>query len=86
MKINYSAIFIKKYKKLPKNIKILAEKKEIIFKINPFEKGLKTHKLSGKLSNFWSFSINYKYRIIFEFIKKDEINFLFIGKHDIYNI
>nr|WP_226577591.1 hypothetical protein [Microseira wollei] len=26
---------------------------------DPFEKSLKTHKLSGKLKEFWSFSLEY---------------------------
>jgi len=28
-----------------------------IFKNNPFETTLKTHKLSGKLKDYWSFSV-----------------------------
>jgi len=39
--------FIKKLKKLIKN--------------NPFDPNLKTHKLSGTLSGYWAFSIDYYY-------------------------
>ncbi|MEK7536823.1 MAG: type II toxin-antitoxin system mRNA interferase toxin, RelE/StbE family [Patescibacteria group bacterium] len=84
MKIIYSPTFGRNYKKLPKKIKVLAEKKEKIFRENPFEKSLETHKLHGKLRDFWSFSIDKKYRIIFEFADDDTVHFHTVGKHDIY--
>lgn len=37
------------------------------FKNNPFEPKLRTHKLSGKLKDLWSFSIEYDLRVIFSF-------------------
>ncbi len=51
-----------------------------VFKDNPFEPSLKTHKLSGKLKDYWSFSIEYNLRIIFYFAEK-EIVFVDIGTH-----
>ena len=84
MEIIYSPTFAKEYKKLPLEIKIKAEKKENIFRKNPQEKSLKTHKLSGKLKGFWSFSINYNYRVIFDFADKNTIHFHSIGTHSIY--
>lgn len=84
MKIEYSPVFIRAYKKLPENIKDLAENKFEIFSLNPFDKRLKTHKLAGSLQNYWAFSINYKYRIIFSFIESDKIRFHAIGGHEIY--
>lgn len=85
MRIFYSPKFEKEYRRLPKKIKLLAEKKEKIFKNDPSEPSLKAHKLKGKLSDFWAFSIDYHYRIIFEFAKKDEIWFLSVGTHSIYD-
>lgn len=85
MQIIYSSKFAKEYKKLPSNIKDIAEEQEILFRKNPFNPKLKTHKLKGKLSGFLSFSIDYKYRIIFEFAKdKKIIYFHSVGDHDIY--
>ncbi|MCX6816584.1 MAG: type II toxin-antitoxin system mRNA interferase toxin, RelE/StbE family [Candidatus Beckwithbacteria bacterium] len=84
MKIYYSTKFAKEYKKLPLKIKILAEKKEKIFRQNPLDHRLKTHKLTGKLQEFWSFSINFQYRLIFEFIDSQTIWFHSIGTHQIY--
>ena len=92
MRIYYLPKFAKQYKKLPLAIKIQAEKKEKIFRKNPFDKSLKTHKLKGELEGFWSFSVNYSYRIIFDFLPrrkagKDEktVRFYFVGDHSVYN-
>ena len=85
MKIFYSSKFEKEYRKLPLKIKLLAEKKEKIFRHNPFSLSLKTHKLKGRLSDFWAFSIDFHYRIIFEFVKKNEVWFLSVGTHSVYD-
>jgi len=63
VKIYYSSKFAKEYKRLPKKIKFIAEKKELIFRNNPYEDRLKTHKLQGRLKDFWAFSINHEYRL-----------------------
>ncbi len=86
MKILYLPKFAKQYKKLPIKVKDLAEEKEKVFRKNPSDSRLKTHKLHGKLSSFLVFSINYEYRIIFDFVdkKKNVVRFYSIGKHDIY--
>ncbi len=84
MQIIYSPQFIKDYNRLEIQTKRKAEKKEIIFKKNPFDARLKTHKLSGRLRDTWSFSIDYNYRIIFEFQSEKTIIFHAIGGHSIY--
>jgi len=43
---------------------------------DPFEPQLKTHKLTGKLQDLWSFSIDYDLRVIFYFV--NEINAVFV--------
>lgn len=77
--------FIRQYKKLPKTLKKLAQEKEKIFRENPFDHRLKTHKLKGGLSEFWAFSINHSYRIIFDFQDEKTVRFYQIGDHDIYD-
>ncbi len=84
MKIIYTSKFFREYKKLPKEIKFLAEEKERIFHKNPFDAVLDTHKLHGRLREFWSFSIGYRYRTIFEFGDDDAIYFHSVGNHNIY--
>ena len=84
MRIYYSSKFEREYRKLPKEIKALAEEKENIFRKNPFDSRLDTHKLHGRLKEYWAFSIVDKYRIIFEFAEKDIIWFHSVGDHSIY--
>ena len=88
MKIVYSPRFNREYKKLPEKVKYLAEEKEKIFRKDPFSPRLKTHKLQGrfrrKIEKYWSFSIGYKYRIVFRFIDKNMVRFYLIGTHRIY--
>lgn len=85
MEIIYSPKFAREYKKLAKEIKDAAEQQEKIFRISPFDQRLKTHKLKGKFNEFLSFSVSYKFRIIFEFSKdKKTACFHSVGDHDIY--
>lgn len=86
MKIIYTTRFKRSYKKLPVSVKNDAEKRETIFRKNPFDHRLKTHKLKGRLSDFWSFSVSYKHRIVFEFDTKNKstIYFYDVGDHDVY--
>lgn len=82
--ITFTPTFAKNYRKLPLLIRQKAEKKEFIFRQDPFSPNLKTHKLSGKLEEYWSFSINYQYRIVFRFTAKGEILFVDVGTHSVY--
>jgi len=61
----------------------IAEKREQIFRENPFNPRLDTHKLHGKLKDFWSFEIDTKNHIMFEFDGADVI-FFKIGDHSQY--
>jgi len=83
-KIYYTSIFLKQLTKIPARFKEEFDKQEKIFKIDPFDARLKTHKLKGKLKDYWAFSISRSHRIIFEFIKKDTVLFYKIGTHGIY--
>ena len=81
--IYYSSHFERAFKALPLKIKEQAVERERMFRADCFDKRLKTHKLKGKLENYWSFSINYSYRILFEFSGKNEVGFVDVGKHAI---
>lgn len=84
MTIHHSHKFAKAYKKLPKHVKSSAEGKEDIFRKDPFDPRLKTHKLKGKLSEFYSFSISYHWRIVFHFEDKNTVIFDMVGTHEVY--
>jgi len=83
-KVHYTSHYLKAYKNLPKQIQELQDKKEQWFQNNSFDMRLKTHKLRGKYSDFYSYSVTYKWRVLFRFVKKDEVIFYDIGTHDIY--
>lgn len=71
-------------KKLPNNLQTEISEKIKVFKDRKNHENLKIHKLHGQLKNFWSFSVNYKYRIIFEYVSKNKVALLMVGDHDVY--
>lgn len=83
-KIHYGSHFSKAFKKLPQAQQEAAIQKEIIFRENAFAPQLKTHRLHGRLKDQWSFSVSHKYRILFMFVKPNEVLFLDVGDHAIY--
>ncbi|MBI2639688.1 MAG: type II toxin-antitoxin system YoeB family toxin [Candidatus Sungbacteria bacterium] len=84
MQIYYSSKFEREYRRLSKGIKMLAEEKEKAFRKNPFHPMLNTHKLQGRLKEYWAFSIDAKHRIVFEFERKSIVWFHSVGDHSIY--
>ena len=82
--VEYSKKFLKSLKKLPKRIIERAELKEKIFKENPFDSRLRTHKLHGEEKEAWAFWIDYVYHIKFIFLSDEEVLFIDVGTHEIY--
>lgn len=82
--IKYAVKFVRNLKKLPAVIQKQAAERESVFKKNAFDSKLKTHKLTGKLDRFYSFSVNYSYRIVFSFENNKDVTFIDIGDHSIY--
>lgn len=85
MKIVWDSGFKKNYKKKMSHSFLLKKcfwNSLDLFIKNPFDKRLRTHKLSGELKDCWAFSINYKYRIVFEFIDDNTALLIDIGTHD----
>ena len=66
------------------HIQKLAVKKDQMFKTDSFAKSLRTHKLKGPLDDYWAYSVNLDYRILFRFINDYEVMYLDIGTHEIY--
>lgn len=85
IEVSFSSFFLKAYqKKVNENRKFesLFDDKIKIFLDNPFDSRLKTHKLSGKLNDIWSFSINFYTRVTFSFVDENKVIFENIGSHD----
>lgn len=84
MIIRVSSKFKKAYKKLHPMVKTKAKEREQIFRANPFDPRLETHKLHGKYEDYWAFTVVGQYRIMFAFSDKETIDFINIGTHEIY--
>ena len=61
--------------RLPERIRSLATRKDQWFRKDAFDPRLRTHKLKGKLSDYWSYSVNREYRILFRFLGPDEVTY-----------
>ena len=85
MIVSFSPSFLKKAGKLPPDLQDEIDDKISLFKENPNHPFLRTHRLHGRLCEKWSFSVNYKYRIIFEYLSSDEVKLLSVGSHNVYN-
>ncbi len=86
MIIYYHPRFRRNYRGLDKQVKAQAEERITLFRREPFNVRLDTHRLHGKLKNQWSFSVNNRDRVLFEFLNKPQTEavFLDIGDHRIY--
>lgn len=84
MKVSFKPTFIKKLKRLETALQDEVLEKIELFKDKKNHKQLKVHKLNGVLSGRYSFSINYKTRIVFSYLSKNEAVLLALGDHDVY--
>ena len=85
MEVSFSSAFKRSFKKRIKGNSDLEERfwqKLEIFTTDPFDPSLKTHKLSGKLKDVWSFSLDYDARILFYFEADGIAVFIDVGSHD----
>lgn len=53
-----------------------------LFTNDPFHPSLNTHKLSGKLKDFWALVVEDDCRIVFKFLEDGTVILIDIGKHD----
>jgi mRNA-degrading endonuclease YafQ of YafQ-DinJ toxin-antitoxin module len=86
MEVSFSSSFKKAFKK---RIKSTESERDFwlrldLFINDPFNLKLKTHKLSGKLKDLWSFSLDYDLRVVFYFTKDKPKKAVLvdIGTHD----
>ncbi len=87
MEVAFADSFKKAYRKRIKGKSVIENQywqKLELFIADPFSPVLRTHKLSGKLKNLYSFSIEYDFRIVFYFTKDNPVKAVFvdIGTHD----
>lgn len=89
--IGWTPKSLRAFKRLVKrnpNLRFAIEQTLIQLSEDPFHSSLQTHKLTGNLAGIWSASIDYKLRILFEFVNDDmetqepSILLLNLGSHD----
>jgi mRNA-degrading endonuclease YafQ of YafQ-DinJ toxin-antitoxin module len=84
--VKYTPTFFRKLKKME-----VALQEEVFDKIELFSdtknhRALKPHKLQGRLKGSYSFSVNYRVRIVFEYIESGRSALLLtVGDHEIYD-
>lgn len=76
--------FEKDFINLPNKLRVKAVKKIRLFEENCFNSALDTHKLKGIIKNFWSFSVDNRYRVVFRFLPAKEVIYYRVGLHEIY--
>ena len=86
MEIYLTSKFKKSYKRLPQFVKNQAKQKEEVFREDTFNPSLGTHRLEGKYKEYWAFSVNHSWRIMFQFLNaaRSKVAFVNIGTHSIY--
>jgi len=85
IEVCFKPSFVRQAKRLDKELF-----DEVLEKIEQFRdknnhKKLGIHKLHGPLAGKWSFSVNYKIRIVFEYENPTTAVLLAIGNHSIYD-
>lgn len=83
-KVLFSQKFIEQLEVLSPKIQTFAEKKIVLFQAEPKHTSLRTHRLHGPLKDYFSFSVNHQFRIVFEYGKSGIVHLLKIGGHEIY--
>ncbi len=85
MQIAYALNFLRMFKSLPPELQNEAYEKIELFRDPANQARLKVHKLRGRLSGRYSFSVNYSVRIVFRYMNSPkEALLLAIGSHDVY--
>jgi len=86
MTIYYHPQYSRSYGRLDSPLRRLVDERIKIFRADAFDPRIDTHRLHGKLKKQWSFSIDRRNRVLFEFLNKakSEVVFLDVGDHSIY--
>ena len=85
IEVSYTKKFLKMFSTLDIDLQDRIEEKIGIFIDKDNHKALEVHKLHGKFKGSYTFSIDRKNRVAFEYgATKQEVILLAVGSHDIY--
>lgn len=83
MRVFFTHRFLKMANALPVDLQKEVQEKVNLFREPENHQALKVHKLKGSLKDFFSFSVNYKTRVVFE-QGKEGVTLHAVGDHDVY--
>lgn len=81
--VSFERKFEKYKKRLTEKERIKLREKFKIFKEDIFDKRLKTHKLKGRLGDYYALSLSYQDRLVFKIIDDDSVYLIEIGSHNV---
>ena len=84
LEINYKATFVRSFDEMEISLQEEILEKIELFRDKNNHNKLKVHKLHGALKDCYSFSVNYKIRIVFQYLSKKEVAILAVGDHEVY--
>lgn len=86
LEVEYAASFVRQFKKLDHVLQDEILERIELFKNKKNHQSLEVHKLHGALAKRYSFSINYRARIIFKYARNKKVaQLLAVGGHEIYD-
>lgn len=86
MEVSYTPKFLRVLRSLPSSLQGEAIEAIDLLKDPTKHKQLKVHKLHGNFRGCFALSVNYKIRIIFQYLAKPKrASLLTIDSHDVYN-
>lgn len=84
LRVFFMPSFVRQMNQLEDGLVDEVREKVELFKDVRNHKALKVYKLHGPLVGRWSFSVNYRMRLVFSYLSKKEVVLLSIGDHDVY--
>ena len=84
IQVGFTRVFTKKFNALEVDLRSEVVEKMALFADIANHQQLKVHKLHGKFSNYFSFSVNYKIRVVFKYTNKKQVICVDVGDHEVY--
>jgi mRNA-degrading endonuclease YafQ of YafQ-DinJ toxin-antitoxin module len=76
--------YVRSFRNLTPRLQNRLITRERFFRVDALDPKLGTHKLQGPLAEFWSYRIDRRYRVLFEFTGPDSVLYHDVGLHDVY--
>jgi len=85
-RIFVTANFSRQHSALSKNVQNDVERTILLLSDSGHHREIDVHKLHGRLQGMYSCSVNFKYRIVFEYLEANRVVLNGVGDHDVYKM